>query len=82
MSGKFTQNVVNLMNNYFTPKINNRKLGMRIWRWFCNIAVRFNIQFLEEKKINHVRSIEHALDYISIIHVDLRNEMMEALWTI
>ena len=42
-----------------------------------NIVVRFNIRLKKECK--HIPSIEHALDYISRIHIGLRNELMEVL---
>ena len=44
-----------------------------------NIVVRFKIQIIEEKKCINISSIEHALDYISRIHVDLIYDLMEAL---
>ena len=63
---------------YFTLKINNRKLGMRVWILTFNIIVRFNTRLIKEQ-CNHFSSIEQFLDYIIRIYLGLRNVLMEAL---
>ena len=77
MSGKFTQSPINLMNVLLYPKIQQSQAWHESLEMILNIVIWFNIQFF--KKCNHIRSIEHALDYILRSHLGLRNELMEAL---
>ena len=54
---------------YFTLNINNQKLGTRGWRWLLTLLLDSTLNL---NICNQIPSIDHALEYISRIHVEIK----------
>lgn len=56
MDRKSTQSAINpMIIPYSSLKINNDKLGMRVWRWFLALSIDLTFNLFKEKMQPHLK---------------------------